>query len=182
MELALAVRPKHESADPVETALESVPSDTPSLPASKQVSVREVARLAQVSATTVSLVINDNPRISQGTQRRVRKAMEQLGYRPNRLAQNLSRRCTQMLAVMLPSLPGLPPILASSARACSACTGVPSRTNTVRAACSSRRASLRRRCSWRRIEPRCGLGLEQARLRRERTEARRIRKFEYEQT
>ena len=30
--------------------------------------------------------------------------MEQLGYRPNRLAQNLSRRDTQMLAVMLPPL------------------------------------------------------------------------------
>jgi DNA-binding LacI/PurR family transcriptional regulator len=104
MQLALAVRPMHEPADPVETALESIPSELPSIPVGKQVSVREVARLAQVSATTVSLVINDNPRISQNTQRRVRKAMEQLGYRPNRLAQNLSRKYTQMLAVMLPSL------------------------------------------------------------------------------
>src|SRR5271170_3924647 len=104
MQLALAVRSMGESVDPVETALESVPSELPLIPVGKQVSVREVARLAQVSATTVSLVINDNPRISQNTQRRVRKAMEQLGYRPNRLAQNLSRKYTQMLAVMLPSL------------------------------------------------------------------------------
>src|SRR5206468_4562488 len=43
-------------------------------------------------------------RISQPTQLRVRRAMKQLGYAPNRLAQNLSRRDTRVLAVMLPSL------------------------------------------------------------------------------
>src|SRR3984957_20910423 len=104
MAFALAQKPNGDSSDPAETSLVSDSPASPLLPAGKQVSVREVARLAEVSAATVSLVINDNPRISQGTQRRVRKAMEQLGYRPNRLAQNLSRKHTQMLAVMLPSL------------------------------------------------------------------------------
>jgi LacI family transcriptional regulator len=109
LELALAVRPATAQADPGELALVSsgAPAEgspAPALPGGKQVSVREVARLAQVSATTVSLVLNDSPRISPSTQKRVRKAMEQLGYRPNRLAQNLSRRYTQMIAIMLPSL------------------------------------------------------------------------------
>jgi DNA-binding LacI/PurR family transcriptional regulator len=48
--------------------------------------------------------MNDHPRISAATKKRVRRVMEEVGYRPNRLAQNLSRKDTQMLAVILPSL------------------------------------------------------------------------------
>jgi LacI family transcriptional regulator len=104
IESALVIRPK---IDPTEVVLKSDAVNTPTVTphaTNKQVSVREVARLANVSAATVSLVINDNPRISAGTQKRVRRAMEQLGYRPNRLAQNLSGRYTKMLAILLPSL------------------------------------------------------------------------------
>jgi len=92
------------AAHPTETVLASDAPKERVLPTSKDVSVRQVARLAKVSVATVSLVINDNPRISRPTQQRVRRVMEQLGYRPNRLAQSLSRRDTRMLAVMLPPL------------------------------------------------------------------------------
>src|SRR5437867_10846993 len=99
---------KHTSeivaSHPIDTVLTSDAPAAPALRPSKLVSVRQVARLAKVSVATVSLVINENPRISRPTQQRVRRAMERLGYRPNRLAQSLSRRDTRMLAVMLPSL------------------------------------------------------------------------------
>jgi DNA-binding LacI/PurR family transcriptional regulator len=72
-------------------------------PGSK-VSMREVARLAKVSVATVSMVLNDNPRISRATHMRVQRLIDRLGYRPNRLAQSLSGRYTQVLAVMLPAL------------------------------------------------------------------------------
>jgi len=104
IESALVIRPK---LDPTEIILKSDspnPSPEASPATGRQTSVREVARLAKVSPATVSLVINDNPRISAATHKRVRRAMEQLNYRPNRLAQNLSSRYTKMLAVMLPSL------------------------------------------------------------------------------
>ena len=104
MELALAARVDSDEPNPVETTLQSTPPPDPLPPASKQVSVRQIAKLASVSVATVSLVINDHPRISSATKKRVRRIMEQLGYRPNRLAQNLSRKDTQMLAVILPSL------------------------------------------------------------------------------
>jgi LacI family transcriptional regulator len=104
MELALAARVDADEPHPVETALESAPPAEALPPSSKQVSVRQIARLANVSVATVSLVINDHPRISAATKKRVRRIMEQVGYRPNRLAQNLSRKDTQMLAVILPSL------------------------------------------------------------------------------
>lgn len=70
----------------------------------KPISVRDVAKLAKVSVATVSMVLNDNPRISRATQMRVRRIIDQTGYRPNRLAQSLSSRYTQVLAVLLPAL------------------------------------------------------------------------------
>jgi LacI family transcriptional regulator len=70
----------------------------------KPVSLRDVAKLANVSVATVSMVINDNPRISRATHMKVQRLIDRLGYRPNRLAQSLSGRYTQVLAVMLPAL------------------------------------------------------------------------------
>jgi LacI family transcriptional regulator len=60
-----------------------------------KISMREVARLAKVSVATVSMVLNDNPRISRATHMKVQRLIERLGYRPNRLAQSLSGRYTQ---------------------------------------------------------------------------------------
>ncbi len=74
------------------------------MPEGKKVSMREVARLAKVSVATVSMVLNDNPRISRATHMKVQRLIDRLGYRPNRLAQSLSGRYTQVLAVMLPAL------------------------------------------------------------------------------
>ncbi|MGC8553073.1 MAG: LacI family DNA-binding transcriptional regulator [Phycisphaerae bacterium] len=70
----------------------------------ERVGIREVAREAGVSVATVSMVMNNNPRISRATHLRVQKMIERLGYRPNRMAQSLSGRYTQSLAVMLPPL------------------------------------------------------------------------------
>jgi DNA-binding LacI/PurR family transcriptional regulator len=72
--------------------------------AGKKISMREVAKLAKVSVATVSMVLNDNPRISRATHMRVQRLIDRLGYRPNRLAQSLSGRYTQVLAVLLPAL------------------------------------------------------------------------------
>src|SRR5215213_3950041 len=76
----------------------------PSVGDGKKVSMREVARLAKVSVATVSMVLNDNPRISRATHMKVQRLIDRLGYRPNRLAQSLSGRYTQVLAVLLPAL------------------------------------------------------------------------------
>ncbi|MDF2492154.1 MAG: transcriptional regulator, partial [Microbacterium sp.] len=54
-----------------------------------RVGVRDVARVAGVSAQTVSRVINDHPRIREETRRRVQDAMAQLDYRVNNAARSL---------------------------------------------------------------------------------------------
>lgn len=70
----------------------------------ERLNIRDVAKQAGVSVATVSMVLNENPRISRATHIRVRKVIDSMGYRPNRLAQSLSSRYTQVLAVMLPPL------------------------------------------------------------------------------
>ena len=71
---------------------------------SKPVSLRDVAKMANVSVATVSMVLNENPRISRATQLRVRRLIERVGYKPNRIAQSLSSKYTRTLAVMVPAL------------------------------------------------------------------------------
>ena len=70
----------------------------------RPINLRDVAKLADVSVATVSMVLNQNPRISRATQMRVQTIIDKTGYRPNRLAQSLSSRYTQVLAILLPPL------------------------------------------------------------------------------
>ena len=54
-----------------------------------QASIADVAKLAGVSAQTVSRVANDSDAVRPATKERVMAAMEQLGYRPNFAARSL---------------------------------------------------------------------------------------------
>src|SRR3954454_4803506 len=90
---------------PVATTRRAIPAGRkPGGRGGKSVSLRDVARLAKVSVATVSMVLNDNPRISRATHLRVQRLMDRIGDQPNRLAQSLSGRYTQVLAVLLPAL------------------------------------------------------------------------------
>lgn len=63
----------------------------------------DVARLAGVSTATVSYVINDGPRrVSPETRAKVLEAISRLGYRPNKVAQNLRRQKTSMIGLIIP--------------------------------------------------------------------------------
>ena len=55
----------------------------------EKLSIKEIARLANTSAATVSRVINGNGRFSKETGRRVRDVIERYNYRPNILAKSL---------------------------------------------------------------------------------------------
>ncbi|MGN6724829.1 MAG: LacI family DNA-binding transcriptional regulator [Tepidisphaeraceae bacterium] len=68
------------------------------------VSLRDVAREAKVSVATVSMAINGHPRISRATSTRIQRLVDRMGYQPNRLAQSLSSKHTNVVAIMLPAL------------------------------------------------------------------------------
>ncbi|MGE5551958.1 MAG: LacI family DNA-binding transcriptional regulator [Bacteroidota bacterium] len=67
---------------------------------------KDVARLAGVSRTTVSMILNNSPdaRISESTRERVLKAMAQLNYSPNQVARGLKTNRTHTLALVIPSI------------------------------------------------------------------------------
>jgi DNA-binding LacI/PurR family transcriptional regulator len=60
----------------------------------------DVARLAGVSHQTVSRVLNNHPNVRVETARRVRAAIAELGYRPNRAARALVTGRSQLLGVV----------------------------------------------------------------------------------
>ena len=58
------------------------------------VTIKDVAKLADVSVSTVSLVINKKKHISEGTRKRVFEAVKELNYYPRRSARGLPlKRC-----------------------------------------------------------------------------------------
>ncbi len=69
-----------------------------------RVTIREVASRAGVSPMTVSRVINESPRVSPATRRRVEAVVEELGYVPNRLARGLIRQKTGTLGLIVPDV------------------------------------------------------------------------------
>ena len=66
------------------------------------VTIADVAAKAGVGAGTVSRVLNESPRVSATTRARVLAAIEALDYRPNPLAQGLSRGRCQTLGAVVP--------------------------------------------------------------------------------
>ncbi|MFC6090131.1 LacI family DNA-binding transcriptional regulator [Saccharothrix lopnurensis] len=60
----------------------------------------DVARLAGVSHQTVSRVLNGHPYVHERTRLRVRAAIEELGYRPNRVARALVTGRSQLIGVV----------------------------------------------------------------------------------
>jgi DNA-binding LacI/PurR family transcriptional regulator len=75
-----------------------------SRPASNIPTMHDVARLAGVSQSTVSRVLNASESsipISEDTRQRVIEAVAQLGYQPNIIARSLRTQRTQMIAVMI---------------------------------------------------------------------------------
>ena len=69
------------------------------------ITIKEVAKLAGVSPSTVSRVISDSSRISDETKKVVRKAMGELGYHPNAIARSLVNRSTNTIGIVMPQSP-----------------------------------------------------------------------------
>ena len=60
----------------------------------------DVARLAGVSHQTVSRVLNGHPYVREQTRLRVQAAIDELGYRPNRVARALVTGRSQLIGVV----------------------------------------------------------------------------------
>ncbi|RKQ35614.1 LacI family DNA-binding transcriptional regulator [Oceanobacillus halophilus] len=65
------------------------------------VTIKDVAKHANVSPSTVSRVISDSEKISEPTKRKVRKVMEELGYHINLNARGLVQKSTQTIGIVM---------------------------------------------------------------------------------
>jgi LacI family transcriptional regulator len=70
-----------------------------------QTTSKDVAKLAGVSRSTVSLVLNNsNMPISEETRQKVLKAAKELNYQPNMLAQSLKTNRSKIIGLIIPSI------------------------------------------------------------------------------
>jgi DNA-binding LacI/PurR family transcriptional regulator len=66
--------------------------------------IRDVARSAGVSLSTVSAVLNESAPASEPTRQRVLEAVRELGYEPNSQARNLRRRRAGSIGLIVPDI------------------------------------------------------------------------------
>ena len=66
------------------------------------ITIKDVAKLAGVSPSTVSRTCTNHPSISKQTKAKVRKAMQELGYEPNFQASNLASKNSRTIGIILP--------------------------------------------------------------------------------
>lgn len=64
--------------------------------------IKDVAKLANVSPSTVSRVVANSSRISEETKRKVRAALSELNYHPNVFARGLVTNTTGALGILIP--------------------------------------------------------------------------------
>jgi len=67
------------------------------------VSIKDVAKHANVGIATVSRVLNHSGFVSKETRELVMKAIHDLGYVPNELARNFQKKQTNMVGLIIPS-------------------------------------------------------------------------------
>ena len=66
--------------------------------------MHDVARLANVSLSTVSYALSGTRPVSQATKDRIGEAMAELDYRPNAMARGLASRRSRTLALIFPAM------------------------------------------------------------------------------
>lgn len=66
-----------------------------------KVTITDIAKAAGVAKSTVSKVLNDSPRISQETKRRVRAIMKEMNYTPSSMATRLARQNSCCIGLLI---------------------------------------------------------------------------------
>ncbi|MCL2864735.1 MAG: LacI family transcriptional regulator [Lachnospiraceae bacterium] len=66
--------------------------------------IYEIAKMAGVSKSTVSRVLNNNGYVSQEVRDKVNKVVEETGYTPSVVARSLSRQETNIIGVVIPEM------------------------------------------------------------------------------
>lgn len=66
------------------------------------ITIHDIAKKLNISASTVSRALNDNPRISKATKEKIKALALELGYEPNTIASNLRNQKTNTIGIVVP--------------------------------------------------------------------------------
>ena len=67
-----------------------------------EITIHDIAKKLDISASTVSRALKDNPIISSVTRKKIKKAAAEMGYRPNIMAANFRTKKTNTIGVIVP--------------------------------------------------------------------------------
>jgi LacI family transcriptional regulator len=70
----------------------------------RRTTIKDIAMDCGVSLSTVSLVLNNNPRISEQTRQKVLDSVRKHGYQPNNQARGLASKSSHAVSVVVPHL------------------------------------------------------------------------------
>lgn len=70
----------------------------------EQVTLKDIAKILNVSASTVSRALKDNPEIGEATRNTIKKLAAELNYQPNTVALSLRKKRTFTLGVVVPEI------------------------------------------------------------------------------
>jgi LacI family transcriptional regulator len=74
------------------------------MPQEKEITIYDIAKQLNISASTVSRGLNNNPTINRNTRKKIHELAKQLGFRSNRFAINLRKKQTNTIGVIVPRL------------------------------------------------------------------------------
>ena len=63
--------------------------------------IYDIARMAGVSASTVSRVVNNKPGIKEETRKQILALLEQYDYSPNETARGLVNKASRMIGILI---------------------------------------------------------------------------------
>lgn len=69
-----------------------------------EITIRDIAKMCNVSVSTVSRVINNQKRVSEETRKKVLKIIKDLNYVPNNAAVTMVKKETKIIAVIVPEI------------------------------------------------------------------------------
>jgi LacI family transcriptional regulator len=69
---------------------------------SEKLTIRQIAKLAGVSRSTVSRVLNNHPNVSPQTREQVSQVITETGFRPDPIARSLSSRRADIIGLVIP--------------------------------------------------------------------------------
>ncbi len=70
----------------------------------RRTTIKDIAKKLQLSPATTSLALNSSPLVNNETMQRVKRAAEEMGYRPNAAARSLVLKKSHILGIVIPDI------------------------------------------------------------------------------